>query len=109
MSSVVVTAKEKFLLFEKDEDSFMGSLMQCNVDYIGLWNVCWIIFVLSHDQADVERDFNNSGKFLFENMQELSLINQRINCYKLVICTITELIKRFCFAARGLSRSMAVT
>ena len=40
MSSVVVTAKEKFLLFEKDEDSFMGSLMQCNVDYIGLWDVC---------------------------------------------------------------------
>ena len=76
MSSVVVTAKEKFLLFDKDEDSFMSSLMLCNVDYVGLWNVCWIILVLSHDQADVERGFNNSGKFLFENMQELSLIKE---------------------------------
>ena len=39
MSSVVVTPKEKFLSFDKDKDSldsFMGSLMQGNVDYVNL-------------------------------------------------------------------------
>ena len=61
MSSVAVTAKEKFLLFDNDKDcldSFMGSLMQGNADFVNLWKVCRIIFVLSHGQTDVGRGFN---------------------------------------------------
>ena len=83
MSLVVLTAKEKFISFNKDKDrldSFMGSLMQGNADYVNLWTVCCIIFVLSHGQADVEWGFNISGELLCENMKELSLISQRIVC-----------------------------
>ena len=67
MSSVVVTAKEKFFSFDKDKDrldSFMSSLMQGNGDYVNLWKVCRIIFVLFYGQADVERGFNTDGELL---------------------------------------------
>ena len=83
MSLVVVTTKQKFISFDKDKDrldSFMSSLMQGNANYVNLWKVCRIIFVLSHGQADVERGFNINGEFLVENMKELSLISQRIVC-----------------------------
>ena len=83
MNSAVVTAKEKFLSFDEDKDrldSFMGSLMQDNADYVNLWKVCRIIFALSHDQADVERGFIMNGELLVENMKKLSLISQRIAC-----------------------------
>ena len=42
IGSVVVTTKERFLAFDKDAhrlDSFMGSLMQGNQDFIRLWKV----------------------------------------------------------------------
>ena len=83
MSSAVVTAKEKFFLSDKDKDrldSFMGSLMQRNADYVNFWKVCRIIFVLSHGQAYVKRGFNINGELLVENMKELLLISQRIMC-----------------------------
>ena len=54
--------------------------MQDNADYVNLWKVCRIIFVLSHDQADVERGFIMNGEMLVENMKKLSLISQRIVC-----------------------------
>ena len=83
MSSVVVTGKEKFILFDKDKDrldSFMGSLMQGNGDYVNLWKVCRTIFVVSHSQADVVEGCNISGELLVQNMRELLLISQRIMC-----------------------------
>ena len=110
MSSVVVTAKKKFISFDKDEDhldSFMGSLMHGNADYVNLWKVCRIIFVLSHDQADVGRVFNINRELLVENMKELSLISQRTCVITFlqtkVICTITKLVKSCCLAAKGLA------
>ena len=71
-------------MFYKDKvhlDSFTGSLMQSNTDYVNLWKVCRITFVLSHSQADVERGFNINAELLVENMMELSLISQRIMCH----------------------------
>ena len=70
-------------MFYKDKDrldSFTGSLMQSNADYVNLWKVCRISFVLFHGQADVERGFNINAELLVENMTELSLISQRIMC-----------------------------
>ena len=55
MSSVVVTTKEKFLLFDKEKDglnSFMGSSMEGNSDFVNFWKVFRIVFVLSHFQGD---------------------------------------------------------
>ena len=76
MSSVVVIAKEKFLLFGKKKDrsdSFMGSLMRGNANYINLWKVYRIIFVLSHShQVDVERGFNINVELLVENIRSYS-------------------------------------
>ena len=72
ISSVVVTNNEKFLSFDQDRDrldSFLGSLMQANADFFNLWNVCRIIFVLSHSQADGERGFNISGELLVGKMK----------------------------------------
>ena len=54
--------------------------MQVNADFINLWKVSRISFVLSHGQADVDRGFNISGELLVENMKELLLISQRIVC-----------------------------
>ena len=44
MSSVVVTAKGKFLSFDH-LDSLMGSLMQDNAHSVNTWKVCKIIFI----------------------------------------------------------------
>ena len=44
-----MTAKEKFFSFDKNKDrldSFMSNLMQGNGDYVNLWKVCRIIFVI---------------------------------------------------------------
>ena len=54
--------------------------MKDDASYVNLWKVCWIIFVLSHGQADVERGFNVNSKFLMENMKKISLVNQNIIC-----------------------------
>ena len=56
----------------------MGSLMQLNADYVNLWKVCRIIFVLSHSQAVVERGFNINDELLVESMKGKSLISQRM-------------------------------
>ena len=56
----------------------MGSLMQLNADYVNLWKVCRIIFVLSHSQAVVERGFNINDELLVESMKDKSLISQRM-------------------------------
>ena len=107
MSSVVVTDKEKFFSFDQDKDRFFSSLMQANVDFFSLWKVCRIIFVLSHNQADVERGFNINGEQLVENMKELSLISQRIVCdhhrflHAKMIFIISSWIKSCCLTAKG--------
>ena len=44
MSSVVVTAKGKFLSFDH-LDSLMGSLMQDSAHSVNSWKVCKIIFI----------------------------------------------------------------
>ena len=83
MNLVVVTAKEKFLLFDNNKgllNSFTGSLMQGNADYVNLLKVCRIIFLLSHDQANVKKGSNISGELLVENINELLLISQRAMC-----------------------------
>ena len=40
--------------------------------------VCKVIFVLSHGQSFTERGFSTSKEALYDNMQEKSLISQRI-------------------------------
>ena len=106
MSSVVVTDKEKFLSFDQDKDrldSYFGSLMQVNVDFFSFWKVCRIIFVLSHNQADVERGFNINGEQLVENMKELSLIRESFVItflYAKMIFIISRWIKSCCLTAK---------
>ena len=54
--------------------------MEGDANYVNLWNVFRIIFVLSHGQADVESGFNIKSELLVENMKKISLVNQRIVC-----------------------------
>ena len=43
-----------------------------------LWNICKLMFTLSHGQAAVEKGFNVNKEILLENLQQKSLISQRM-------------------------------
>ena len=64
-NSVIVSSKEKLFSFDKDVDhldSFLDSYMKGDANYAKLWNICRIIFVLWHGQADIEKRFNVSNE-----------------------------------------------
>ena len=43
-----------------------------------LWEVCKLIFTLSHRQSTIERDFSVNKEVLQDNLDEKSLISQRL-------------------------------
>ena len=47
-------------------------------EFEDIWHICIIIFVLSHGQSDVEREFFVNKEILQCNLQEKSLISQRL-------------------------------
>ena len=46
--------------------------------YKKLWSICKLAFVLSHGQSHIERGFSVKKEVLQHNMQEKSLISQRL-------------------------------
>ena len=73
--------REKFATFDKSTDAidlFLGEFLHKNQKYISFWKVCGITFVLSHGQSAVERGFSVNKQLLVENLQEKSLVSQRI-------------------------------
>ena len=72
---------DKFESFDRNTtrlDAFFGSFMHNNKEYTALWKVCSYIFVLSHGQSSTERGFSINKQLLVENLQEKSLVSQRI-------------------------------
>ena len=52
--------------------------MHGNARYRKCWTIFKIVFSLSHGQADVERGFSVNKELLVENLQQTSLIIQRL-------------------------------
>ena len=57
---------------------FLGVFMNKKSKFNDLWKVCKLIFVLSHGQSQSERGFNINKEMLIENLEEKSLIGQRL-------------------------------
>lgn len=47
-------------------------------DQKALWAICKVIFTLSHSQSAVERGFSINKELLIENLQEKSIVSQRV-------------------------------
>ena len=73
--------KDRFQMFDqyKDRvDSFLGLYLHNCVKFSSIWKVCKITFTLSHGQAAVERGFSVNKEVLVENLEQLSLVSQRL-------------------------------
>ena len=57
-------------------ESFLSNFLTTN-DFKDLWHVCKIIFVLSHGQSDIEREFSVNKEIFQDNLQEKS-VSQRL-------------------------------
>ena len=83
MNSWILNApnREKFASFDKLSDAvhvFLSNFLHKIPKYKVFWKVCSIIFVLSHGQSAVERGFSINKELLVENLQEKSLVSQRM-------------------------------
>ena len=56
-------------------DEFLGAHFK---DKTALWTICKLIFTLSHSQCAVERGFSINKELLIENLQEKSIVCQRV-------------------------------
>ena len=73
--------KDAFLTFDENKvclDSFFCDFMHGNTKFRKCWDVVKLVFTLSHGQAAVERGFSVNKELLVENLQQLSLVSQRI-------------------------------
>ena len=73
--------KELFLKFNFTEDRLdtcLGLYLAYESQFKDLWHICKIIFILSHDQSSVELGFSVNKEILQDNLQETSLILQRL-------------------------------
>ena len=73
--------KDAFLTFDyrkESVDTFLATFVHGNTRYKNCWNICKLIFTLSHGHASVERGFSVNKELLVENLQKVSLVSQRI-------------------------------
>ena len=73
--------KDAFLTFDENKvrlDSFFCDFMHGSTKFRKCWDVFKRVFTLSHGQAAVERGFSVNKELLVENLQQLSLVSQRI-------------------------------
>ena len=79
--TVVKENKAFFLEFDKSKgrlDEFFMRYLSGTVRFNNFMLIVKMVLTLSHGQADVEHGFSLNDKLLIENMQEQSLILQRI-------------------------------
>ena len=84
LKSVQSEHKESFLKFNFKEDrldKLLGMYLSSEEQSRNnkeLWSICKLVFVLSHGQSHIERGFSVNKEVLQHNMQEKSLISQRL-------------------------------
>ena len=70
---------DKFLEFDwklRQLDKFFCAFLHKNKKFSDIWDVCKIVFVLSHVQSAIERCFRVTKDLFVENLEEQSLIGQ---------------------------------
>ena len=80
--------KDVFLAFDQKTDridSFYAAIMSESASYKDCWEIFKFVFTLLHGQAYVERGFSINKELLVENLQEESIVCQRmvydhVNC-----------------------------
>ena len=80
LKNVVHRNKDEFEEFDYRQarlDTFLSGYLDSN-KYAHMWKVRIFVFVLSHDQAAIERGFNVNKEFLIENLEQLTLTSLRI-------------------------------
>ena len=73
--------KDAFITFDENKvhlDLFFCDFMHGNTKFRKCWDVFKLVFTLSHGQAAAERGFSIDKELLVENLQQLSLVSQRI-------------------------------
>ena len=83
VSSTQNKHKDAFLSCDEKKsrlDSFFVDLMDGNARYRKCWTFFKIVFTLSHGPAGVRRGFSVNKELLVENLQQTSLISQRLIC-----------------------------
>ena len=81
LKTVVRKNEDEFSNFDYTKDrlgKFLGKFLIGAVKYCILWEVCKFVFILSHGQASIERGFNVNKDTLAENLEQLSLVSQRL-------------------------------
>ena len=59
-------------------DDFLCPYLADEKKYENLWYICKTVMILSHGQSSIERGFLVNKKILDKNLQEKSLISQRL-------------------------------
>ena len=78
LSSLDAPTKDNFMqcdFLRSRVDEFLGAHFK---DKSALWTICKLFFTLSHSQYVVERGFSISKEILIENLQEKSIVCQRV-------------------------------
>ena len=78
LSSLDAPTKEEFLQFDFSKSRVDEFLRPYFKDQKALWAICKVIFTLSHSQSAVERGFSINKELLIENLQEKSIVSQRV-------------------------------
>lgn len=66
------------MLTQERLDVFYAEIMHGNSKFKSCWKVFKLVFTLSHGQASVERGFSINKELLTDNLEEVSLISQRM-------------------------------
>ena len=77
----MVCNQDKFLGFDfktQRLDSFLYSFVATNSEYADLWKVAQLIFIVTHGQSFTERGFSINKNVSDVNMEDDSLIAQRL-------------------------------
>ena len=59
-------------------DDFLCPYLTDEKKYANLWCVCKMVMILSHEQSSIELGFSINKEILDNNLQEKSLISQRL-------------------------------
>ena len=81
LETEVKSEREKFQAFDFRKmrlDEFLYSMIGTKPEYADLWKICQLIFILNHGQAYTERGFSVNKQVSDDNMEDDSLIAQRL-------------------------------
>ena len=80
----------RFKITDDRIDSFFAEFMHGNSKFKCCWEIFKLIFILSHRHASVEGGFSINKKLLTENLEEVSIISQRVMCNHICDLSVTD-------------------